>query len=274
MSTSPGRLGYGFAPVPIRALQALRDRRLSHDEFVLIAFLYGRASWPALWAGRECFECTLDQLAAGIGSSELPDTLSKRLRRLRDKPDGWLHYTVHGRNRYRFRLFPHPPEESELCPSSEEDRNGRSGAANHRDRPRLIPERPSSAKGVSGSPEPDGAPSGESNVRDPQTFQTDTSATSERWGSDAPAEADPEIRWLPEVQGAIDKNRAREPGDATQNVDRPTADAPRHPEPPPEPDGTQFPHDAEADAYARHIRRKFGRDLRQGAPADDDEETL
>ena len=251
MNASRGSLGYGFVPVPIRAVQALRDGRLSYDEFALIAYLYSRASWAALCEGQDCLTCTLHQLAAGIASIDLPDTLSKRLRRLRDKPDRWFDYTIQGRNRYRFRLFPREPGPSDVRPSSagDGDRYGREPTQHAR--PRSMSECPSSAVRGSGSQESVGAEGGRRRVRDPQTFQKDTSATSEGWTLDPSLETDSAIPWLPEVRDAIEADRAaaREPRAAV-------------------------PYDPEAEAYARRIRHKFGRDLHKGLPPEDEEQTL
>lgn len=268
-------LGYGFAPVPIRAFQALRDHRLSYEEFVLIAYLYSRASWGALRDRRVCFDCTLDQLAAEIASDDLPDTLSKRLRRLRDKPEQWFEYTVKGPNRYHFRLFPHAPEPSEVGPSSRDGGDERSGQTTHHVRPTSRSRRPSSQERGDALPGAIRAESEEPSVRDPQTFQKDTSITGGQWELDSRVEDVEESQWLPEVREAIEKQRARQHApEAPEQSDAPTAEDEPSSEPEREGEEPQFPYDPEADVYARRLRRKFGRNLRKGLPPEDDEVTL
>ena len=110
-SEPPIRLGYPSVPVPTRAMQALAAGRLKPDDFALVCFLFCRASFRALERRGESPSLTLTQLAEGIGFLGEQRTLSKRLRRLRDRPERWFSYRVQGgRGRYVFVLHPDAPE--------------------------------------------------------------------------------------------------------------------------------------------------------------------
>lgn len=76
-------LGYLFAPIPLRLFQALRNGRLSGDDYQLVSLLFERADRKKLAARRETPRLTLGHLAEGIGWRGRDEALSKRLRRLR-----------------------------------------------------------------------------------------------------------------------------------------------------------------------------------------------
>ena len=127
-------LGFAFTPTPRRAMQALRSAELSPDNYVVVAFLYERATTWKLAARRSTPELTLSQIAEGIHWTGQLDTLSKRLRRLRDEPERWFDYRIEGRGKYIFTLHPEAPVAaetlSEACPTLEEGRRPSSlGAA-------------------------------------------------------------------------------------------------------------------------------------------------
>ena len=117
------RLEYPFDPLAKRAMAALGDGLLSHTDYVILAFIYGRADWAKLGARHTTPRLTLTAIAEGINWGKTHDALSKRLRGLRDKPERWFDYRVEGRRTYRFTLFPEAPEPAEivsdLCPTSE-----------------------------------------------------------------------------------------------------------------------------------------------------------
>jgi hypothetical protein len=92
------RLNYHFAPVPRRAVVALRDGQLLYDEFVVLAWLYDRAPRTTF-----VVRVTLRQISDGIGWTRSDDWLSKRLRRLRDR--GWIGFDSQpGRNRHVYEI--------------------------------------------------------------------------------------------------------------------------------------------------------------------------
>jgi hypothetical protein len=116
VSSRGDALGYPFTPVPERATLALRNGQIAPMDFCIIAVLYERADVRRLANGDGTPSITLKQLAEAVGWTESPDALSKRLRRLRDRPEKWFTYTVQNRRRYVFALAPNV---SEMCPSSE-----------------------------------------------------------------------------------------------------------------------------------------------------------
>jgi hypothetical protein len=224
-------LDYSFVPVPQRALQALRAGRLSADELAILAFLYWRARWGALRERRVAVSMTLAQLAEGVGFRGPLDTLGKRLRRLRAKPESWFTYSITGPDRYELTLHSEAPEPSAECPGSDDAprpprRSGlESSASTNRaiaetspsedtetpgplprpgspvDRPRseISEERTAKALTPDGPSEP---------VRDPQTYQKDTSASTKGAGyRDA---LDEETPWIPEIRAAIEKAHERD----------------------------------------------------------------
>jgi hypothetical protein len=103
------RVPFLFAPVPVEAVRRLADGSVSHVEFLLLAYLYNRAS-RSNWTTR----FTLAQAAEGIGWAKTLDYLSKILRGLRDK--GWIHYRATPGRRghiYAVELFHEPQQGSE-----------------------------------------------------------------------------------------------------------------------------------------------------------------
>ncbi len=112
-------LNFSYAPVPRRALKAVRERRLDSNDLAIIAFLYDRADLGALAKRRSTPRVTLAQIAAGIRWTATPDALSRRLRRLAHRPEAWFTYQVaDGRGTYVFTLHPDAPESSEPGPTS------------------------------------------------------------------------------------------------------------------------------------------------------------
>lgn len=112
-------LGYSFTPIPERATMALRSGDLSPNDYALLAVLYERANVGRLVRREQTPTLSLAQLAEAIGHSGTQDALSKRLRRLADKPEQWLSWTLEGRHRYAFVLHPDGPKSlSESRPSS------------------------------------------------------------------------------------------------------------------------------------------------------------
>lgn len=116
------QLGYGFVPVPHWLMGELRSGSLSYPDFVILAYLYFQARHDALSTrAGSTPSMTLAQLAEGIAWTQSHDALSKRLRRLRDRPDRLLSYRVESRSRYVFTLYPDDPEKAEPRPSPSED---------------------------------------------------------------------------------------------------------------------------------------------------------
>jgi hypothetical protein len=144
---------FAHSTVPRRVLAGLRRRELDHDEFVILAWLYGRADrrpWVA--------SVRLAQLAEGIAWKHSDDYLSKRLRRLRRK--GWLTYSArpgekgHG---YAIRLLYDGPEasadQSEDSPSTEAAQEAGSRVADARTGPRKPRSGPSTRQSANPLPE-------------------------------------------------------------------------------------------------------------------------
>lgn len=118
-------LGFSFSPVPRRLRVARRARRLSANEYDLLAFLYDRANTDALKEGQETPRLTADQIVEGVPGTGEWATIYKRLQRVRDAPEKWLIWRVRGDRwrgfEYVFTLLPAPPERCEQCPSASED---------------------------------------------------------------------------------------------------------------------------------------------------------
>lgn len=108
------RLNYHFAPVPRRAVIALRTAELRYDEFVILAWLYDRAPRATF-----VVRVTLPQVSEGVGWGWSQNWLSKRLRRLRE--GGWVEFESQpGRHRhaYEIRLLDARVQASEERPST------------------------------------------------------------------------------------------------------------------------------------------------------------
>src|SRR4051794_30620978 len=85
-----GLLGFGVVPVPMRALEALSRGGISPDKPALLVLLYGRATFQALGNRRPTPLSTLMQIVEGLGGTDSPDTVRKRMERMRD--EGWFTY--------------------------------------------------------------------------------------------------------------------------------------------------------------------------------------
>jgi hypothetical protein len=118
-------LGYPFTPVPRRARAARRERRISADDYDLIAFVYDRANPRDLARRRAIVRLTKEQIVEGIAFAGKWDTLYKRIRRLAETPEAWFSCRSEGdRHRgfaYAFDLYPDAPAGlSDLRPSKVE----------------------------------------------------------------------------------------------------------------------------------------------------------
>jgi hypothetical protein len=243
------RLGYSFAPVPERVVQAYGARRLSVDELGIIIVLYERANLRALEERCECLTITLRQLAHACGSTELPDTFGKRLRRLSKKPEAAFRYRVEGADKYVFTLLPDPPDASDIRPRSAPDSDGDSDVGEDDPRPRKVATRPSSEPPADGSVEPGESRSPNEDVRSPQTSQINTNPSvterfKEKHLSKEEVEAPAYEHLLPEVREAIEK--ARRGAQSSEDVPKPPESAP--------PECSDWPYDPEADVWAERIR--------------------
>lgn len=112
----PVPLGYSFAPVPTWIFADLETGAITESDFVLIAFVYRRAKTEKLKARAETPRLSVEEIATRTRSK--PDTVSKRLRRLRGR---YFDERVEGTRATGyvrvFRLFPNPPEPSEHRPT-------------------------------------------------------------------------------------------------------------------------------------------------------------
>lgn len=201
--TGADHLGYSFAPVPERAVQALGSRRLSADEFAILAVLYERASVRALCERRPCITITIARLAEAAGFAGEIHTFGRRFRRLRDKPERWFAYTVEGGHRYRFTLFPEPPELSEVCPRSKANQGAESSGDDPSTRPSMEVSGPRLDGSEDGSASAIEDDSDERPVRDPQRFQKTQTSLKRALGYD-------ESRFVPEIREALRHKRERD----------------------------------------------------------------
>ncbi|MBA3364693.1 MAG: hypothetical protein H0U03_02750 [Actinobacteria bacterium] len=180
------RLRYSsFTAIPDRADVLLRAGR--HSDYAILAVLYRRQNFDTLTAS-----ASLDQLAEWVGWTRRLDSLSKRLRKLRD--EGWLGYDTATAQRTRRYVFHLVPEQSESGPNgfarigpNETDSEGRSTSGNQASvssdtsehesapEPHVGPnERPDGPNGESSASsllEQDSAVSPPGNVRTPQRIR-------------------------------------------------------------------------------------------------------
>lgn len=116
--TSKPGLGYLFAPVPRWLRSERQEGRLSDSDYDLLAFLYGCATFDALKARQETPRLRLERIADGVRWKHDPESLQKRLRRLRGR---YFDYRLEGNPRtgftYVFTLFPDGPGPSDIRPS-------------------------------------------------------------------------------------------------------------------------------------------------------------
>ena len=235
--TAPERngsiLGYWFAPVPRDVIRAMRSG-MARDDLAIVTLLYDRADLSALRMRRETPRLTLLQIAEGIGWTGSRETLGRRLRRLRDRPERLFTYRVEGRRgTYVFTLHPDSPDVSERrptsqpdeCPTSEDgaahphsriaalasvDVSDLAGDADHESCPTSTPTCPTSPQPECGMNTGRNATPAVGPVRPPQTFREHHPSHRSGDGSNRGLDLK---GWAPDVREVLERARDRHPGD-------------------------------------------------------------